>query len=161
MLLLTLGGSAFVYQGEEIGMVDGPGGDPPLDRFGRDGCRHPMQWTAGTGGFTSGTPWLPPVDPEIRNVEDLRDDPDSILALYRELVRVRRELDGPPERFDADAGVLSFRRGRHRIAINTTAEQRPLAAAGAPWLESVRGAVRVRAKGGELAPHAAVVTAVD
>ena len=41
VLLLTLGGSAFIYQGEEIGMIDGPEADPPLDRYGRDGCRRP------------------------------------------------------------------------------------------------------------------------
>ena len=47
LLLLTLRGPAFVYQGEEIGMADGPGAEPPLDRAGRDGCRHPMQWEPG------------------------------------------------------------------------------------------------------------------
>ena len=36
MLLLTLPGTAFVYQGDEIGLANGPGRDPPYDRFGRD-----------------------------------------------------------------------------------------------------------------------------
>ncbi len=49
-LLLTLPGTAFVYQGEEIGMVDGPGATPPIDRAGRDGARHPMQWDASQAG---------------------------------------------------------------------------------------------------------------
>ena len=49
VLLLTLRGTAFVYQGEEIGMIDGPGGRPPLDRFGRDACRQPMQWDSAPG----------------------------------------------------------------------------------------------------------------
>jgi alpha-glucosidase len=84
-LLLTLPGTAFIYQGEEIGMADGPGATPPIDRAGRDGARHPMQWDAG-GGFTSGTPWLPMVDPEKRNVAEQRDDPDSLLNHYRELI---------------------------------------------------------------------------
>ena len=53
LLLLTLPGCAFVYQGEEIGMVDGPGGDPPLDRFGRDRFRHPMQWERAAGAAAS------------------------------------------------------------------------------------------------------------
>ena len=44
LLLLTLPGTAFIYQGDEIGQVDGPGRDPPLDRVGRDAHRHPMQW---------------------------------------------------------------------------------------------------------------------
>ena len=76
MLLLTLPGPVFLYQGDEIGMLDGPGGDPPVDRFGRDRHRHPMQWDAGPrGGFTTGTPWLPPVDPAARNVADQRARP--------------------------------------------------------------------------------------
>jgi alpha-glucosidase len=90
-LLLTLPGTAFVYQGEEIGMADGPGATPPIDRAGRDGARHPMQWDrSASGGFTTGTPWLPAVDPEERNVADQRDDPDSVLNLYRDLIARRR-----------------------------------------------------------------------
>jgi alpha-glucosidase len=88
-LLLSLPGTAFIYQGEEIGMVDGPGADPPIDRAGRDGARHPMQWDA-SGGFTTGTPWLPMVDPEKRNVAGQRDDPGSLLNHYRELIARRR-----------------------------------------------------------------------
>ena len=96
MLLLTLPGCAFVYQGEEIGMLDGPGGSPPRDRFGRDACRHPMQWSADPGaGFSDGEPWLPIVDSARRNVEAQRDDPDSVLSLYRRLIAARRELEGP------------------------------------------------------------------
>lgn len=88
-MLLTLPGTAFIYQGEEIGMIDGPGADPPIDRAGRDGARHPMQWDS-SGGFTSGEPWLPMVDPEDRNVADQRDDPDSLLNHYRDLIARRR-----------------------------------------------------------------------
>ena len=78
-------GTAFIYQGDEIGLADGPGADPPFDRAGRDRHRHPMQWDATpNGGFTTGTPWLPPVDPERRNVEAQRGDPASLLEHYRE-----------------------------------------------------------------------------
>ena len=91
-LLLTLPGTAFIYQGEEIGMVDGPGADPPIDRAGRDGARHPMQWDS-AGGFTTGKPWLPMVDPERRNVADQRDDPASLLSHYRQLIARRRDVD--------------------------------------------------------------------
>ncbi|MDP8967866.1 MAG: alpha-amylase family glycosyl hydrolase, partial [Actinomycetota bacterium] len=54
LLMLTLPGPVFVYQGDEIGMGDGPGGDPPHDRAGRDRHRHPMRWDddAPHGGFT-------------------------------------------------------------------------------------------------------------
>jgi len=48
-----------------------------------------MQWDAG-GGFTTGTPWLPMVDPQVRNVADQRDDPRSLLNHYRELIARRR-----------------------------------------------------------------------
>jgi alpha-glucosidase len=91
-LLLTLPGTAFIYQGEEIGMVDGPGASPPIDRAGRDGARHPMQWDA-KGGFTTGTPWLPMVDPAQRNVADQRDDPDSLLNHYRALIAHRHQME--------------------------------------------------------------------
>ena len=71
-------------------MVDGPGASPRFDRAGRDGARHPMQWErSATGGFTTGKPWLPAVDPESCNVADQRDDPDSLLGLYRQLIAGR------------------------------------------------------------------------
>ena len=158
VLLLTLGGSAFVYMGEEIGMADGPGGDPPLDRFDRDRCRHPMQWESEPdGGFSTGEPWLPLVDPEVRSVADQRDEPGSILSLFRNLIAVRREIDGPPERLDAPAGVLAFRRGEHLIAINTADGPAPLPLAGEPLLESVAGALQPDGDGRRLAANAAVV----
>ena len=63
---------------------------PPFDRAGRDGCRTPMQWDASPGGgFSTGTPWLPLVDPATRNVLDQRADPASLLALYRRLIAAR------------------------------------------------------------------------
>ena len=81
MLLLTLPGMAFVYQGEEIGQGDGPPGPVAdarqFDRAGRDRFRHPLQWTADprTAGFTNGDPWLPPVDPAERNVAGQEAEP--------------------------------------------------------------------------------------
>ena len=93
-LLLTVRGVAVLYAGEEIGMVDADPESlphPPFDRAGRDGCRTPMQWDASTtGGFTTGTPWLPVVDAPTRNVEGQRDDPASLLCLYRSLIAARR-----------------------------------------------------------------------
>lgn len=157
VLLLTLGGAAFVYQGEEIGMVDGDGGDPPRDRFGRDGCRQPMQWSADrNGGFTRGRPWLPLTDPEARNVEDQQADPDSILSLFRRLIELRREIGGEPTRVDSEAGLLAFRRGRHLVGINFAEAPLPLPATGPVLLESARGAL---GEGGLLAPGTAAVIA--
>ena len=97
-MLLTLPGPAFIYQGDEIGMVDGPGADPPVDRAGRDAHRHPMQWEAEPdGGFTTGGPWLPLTDPEQRSVAAQRGQGGSMLELYRRLIEFRRDLTGPLE----------------------------------------------------------------
>jgi alpha-glucosidase len=84
-----------------------------------------MQWDASpTGGFSSGRPWLPPVDPAERGVAAQRDDPDSLLSLYRQLIALRRALRGPLEPVDADDGVLAYRRGEHVVAVNLTEEER-------------------------------------
>ena len=124
VLLLTLPGPAFVYQGDEIGMVDGGVAEPPVDRFGRDAHRHPMQWDdSSSGGFTAGEPWLEPTDPAARNVADQRRDAASILALYRELIALRRKLTGELRLLDAEPGLVAYARGEHLIAVN--AGERP------------------------------------
>jgi len=125
VLLLTLPGVAFVYQGDELGLANGPGHEPPFDRAGRDRLRHPMQWDAGpTGGFTTGEPWLPLVDPQERNVGAQRGDPGSLLELYRRLLSVRRTLDDGFRLLNAEPGVVAFERGAHTVAVNTTGEPR-------------------------------------
>jgi glycosidase len=156
LLLLTLPGPAFLYQGDEIGQLDGPPGETGHDRAGRDRYRHPMQWDGSpSGGFSAGTPWLPPVDPERRNVEAQRDDPESMLSFVRELISVRRELGEGFELLDSDADVIAFRRGRHVVAVNVAAEPR----SAPPELGSVVVATRERAlDDGKLAASAAVVT---
>ncbi|MDQ3728889.1 MAG: alpha-amylase family glycosyl hydrolase [Actinomycetota bacterium] len=123
MLLLTLPGPVFIYQGDEIGMVDGPGAAPPFDRAGRDPHRHPMQWTSDErGGFTSGTPWLPLTDPGTRSVAVQSGDPTSVLGLHRALIRLRRELQGAVELIEASS-MLAYRRGAHIVALNLTGKQ--------------------------------------
>lgn len=118
-LLLCLPGLAFVYQGEEIGLVDGSGASPPIDRFGRDGCRTPMQWEPEPlGGFTTGEPWLPLTDPERRSVAAQRGEEGSPFELFRELIETRGEIEGPLEEASAVAGALSFRCGHHRTVCN-------------------------------------------
>ena len=93
-LLLTLRGVAVLYAGEELGMADADPDllpTPPFDRAGRDACRTPMQWDPSpTGGFTTGTPWLPLVDAATRNVADQARDAGSLLSLYRRLIAARR-----------------------------------------------------------------------
>ncbi|MDQ3933521.1 MAG: alpha-amylase family glycosyl hydrolase [Actinomycetota bacterium] len=123
LLLLTLPGTAFLYQGDEIGLGDGPGADPPFDRHGRDGFRHPMQWDPSpTGGFTTGRPWLPPVDPGGRNVAAERDEPGSLLTHWRELIALRRELPPEFEWLKAPEGVLAYARGERSVCVNMTRE---------------------------------------
>jgi alpha-glucosidase len=155
LMLLTLPGPAFLYQGDEIGLGDGPGGERKFDRAGRDRYRHPMQWDGSpTGGFTSGEPWLPTVKPERVNVEAQREDPRSTLSLVRDLLTLRRVLGAGLELIEAAPDVLSYRRGDHTIAINTSAEDRPAPASGDPVLETRPGALR----GGTLTPHSGAVT---
>jgi alpha-glucosidase len=158
LLLLTLPGAAFLYQGDEIGQPDGPGGERGFDRAGRDAYRHPMQWD-GTprGGFSEGSPWLPVVDAPERNVADQRDDPGSQLTFVRELIALRRTLgEGFVLLDDAAPGTLVYERGDRLVALNPGERPRPApAGVGAPLLETVPGAVR----DGLLGPHAGAVFA--
>jgi alpha-glucosidase len=100
-MLLTLRGTPFLYYGEEIGMrnvsipedrIVDPVGTNIHPAFGRDGERTPMQWESGDGaGFTTDDPWLPiGPDSDERNVAAQREDPDSLLHLYRNLLALRR-----------------------------------------------------------------------
>jgi glycosidase len=156
MLLLTLPGTAFIYQGDEIGMGNGPGANPPRDRVGRDSFRHPMQWDASPGaGFTTGTPWLPLVDPAERSVAAQRDDPGSLLSLYRELISLRRSLPAGFESNGDVPGVVSYRRGDRLVAVNLSAEARKIPG-GEALLVSAPGALT---DGGSLASHAGAVIA--
>ena len=138
LLALTLPGAVFVYQGDEVGMADGPGAaDRPHDRAGRDRHRHPMRWDddAAHGGFTDATasPWLPAIAVDGGGVAQQAREPDSMLALYRELIAARRDLGaGLTFLEDAAEDVLAFRRGdRHVVAINMSDEPRAAPAAGA------------------------------
>ncbi|HNW14922.1 MAG TPA: alpha-glucosidase [Anaerolineaceae bacterium] len=102
-MLLTLRGTPFLYQGEEIGMRDiqvsrAELQDPVGKRYwplpvGRDGCRSPMQWNGeANAGFTTGKPWLK-LHPgyKTRNVEAQRKDPASLFNFYKSLLRLRRK----------------------------------------------------------------------
>ena len=95
-LLLTLRGTPFLYQGDELGLPDA---EIPPDRVvdvdGRDPERAPIPWRPpsedGAGaGFTTGRPWLPitPAAEEL-NAERQAHDPDSTLALARRLADLR------------------------------------------------------------------------
>jgi alpha-glucosidase len=96
VLLLTLRGTPFIYQGDELGLQDAV--VPPdrrVDPGGRDGCRAPIPWDAtGDHGWPTATgtgPWLPfPPESDRRNYAVQREDPTSILHLYRRLLALRR-----------------------------------------------------------------------
>jgi alpha-glucosidase len=102
--LLGLPGSPYLYQGEELGLEQSF--VPPELRQdprwfnsgktveGRDGCRTPMPWTAEPGhGFTTGDPWLPfGQDAASRNVEAQQHDEGSMLAFYRTVLGLRRDV---------------------------------------------------------------------
>ena len=102
VLLLTLRGTPTLYYGDELGMQQvtirpGEVQDPfeknvPGFGLGRDGCRTPMQWDAGAfAGFSRVQPWLPVAADATRvNVAAERDDPASLLGLYRRLIMLRR-----------------------------------------------------------------------
>jgi alpha-glucosidase len=124
-LLLTLPGAAFVYQGDEIGLPNGPGADPPYDRAGRDRFRHPMQWDASpTGGFTTGEPWLPPIDRQERNVEAQRADPHSLLHLYRRLIAERRTLGQRFSLRGSGPGLVAYERDGQVIEVEVDGSER-------------------------------------
>ena len=127
-MYLTLRGTPIMYYGEEIGMKNN---DPtrkedvkdPIGQLGwpqqkgRDGERTPMQWN-GTpnAGFTRGIPWLPvPVTYETHNVESEKQDPNSILNFYKNLLALRHTnkalLDGEYIALNQDdANVYSYLR---------------------------------------------------
>jgi alpha-glucosidase len=136
LLFLTLPGPLFLLQGDELGMPDGPGIDPPLDRAGRDRFRHPMQWDRSrAGGFTTGTPWLPLVDPESRNVADQEGDPGSFLELFKRLLRLRPSLERALRVRDSPPGTVVLERGEHVVAVNVGEHAMPVARDGELLLE--------------------------
>jgi alpha-glucosidase len=102
MLLLTLRGTPTLYYGDELGLADAivppDRVQDPLEKrqpgqgFGRDPERSPMPWDpSNNGGFSAGMPWLPLVnDWRALNVERQRSAPQSMLALYRDLIGLRR-----------------------------------------------------------------------
>ncbi len=122
IMLFTLRGTPFVYQGQEIGMTnfDYTGMDQIRDvesqniyaiaqRLGfprglrwklikatsRDNARTPMQWTGeANAGFSTGRPWLGvnANHTEI-NVERQSKDAQSILAMYKRMIALRQFSD--------------------------------------------------------------------
>ncbi|MEU5050881.1 glycoside hydrolase family 13 protein [Streptomyces sp. NPDC021096] len=155
LLMLALPGSAYVYQGEELGLpevVDLPDEvrqDPAFFRGDgqdgtRDGCRVPLPWSGESApyGFGPGGSWLP--QPEAwreLSVEAQSGDPRSTLELYRSALALREELpglgDGEMTWLDAPAGVLAFSRPGFVCTLNTLGDEVALPVPGRPVLGSV------------------------
>jgi alpha-glucosidase len=141
LILLTLPGATVLYYGDEIGMTDlavpaelqrdamTRGGSPQGQR---DRGRTPMRWDATPGGGFTGaavTPWLP-IGPPAVNVADQRDEPTSVLALCRQLVRLRRaelgDTIGSYRRIDAGPAVWVYQTGPLVVAANLSAAPVPV-----------------------------------
>jgi alpha-glucosidase len=146
--LLALPGSAYLYQGEELGLpevADLPGvvlQDPTWIRSlgttkGRDGCRVPLPWTTDGPSFgfgpEDGRPAHLPQPPWFGrfSVQAQAGDPRSTLAFYRTALARRRELVGGEDLdpLDSPDGVVAFARpGGWVCATNFTTRAVPLPA---------------------------------
>ena len=134
LLLLALPGSAYLYQGEELGLPevwDLPPEvlDDPVwensehQQKGRDGCRVPIPWTLDgpSFGFGAGQPWLP--QPAVfgeLSVEAQEGRPASTLELYRSALAARSLYMIADESLDwVELGpqVLAFRRGSGVVCV--------------------------------------------
>jgi alpha-glucosidase len=162
LLMLALPGSAYLYQGEELGLpevLDLPAElrqDPAFGRTGesRDGCRVPLPWSGtaapyGFGPAGSVASWLPaPADwaPLTAGAQD--GDPGSTLELYRAALRLRRGqpalIEGALVWRQAPPGVLAFSRpGTPELtcAINLSGQLVVLPGYGEPLLATAPVAV--------------------
>ncbi|MDX3381111.1 glycoside hydrolase family 13 protein [Streptomyces niveiscabiei] len=141
LLMLALPGSAYLYQGEELGLpdvVDLPDEvrqDPAYFRGAgqdgfRDGCRVPIPWSreGESYGFGAGGSWLPqPASWGPLSVEAQTGAAGSTLELYRSALAVRHEhadlgAGESVEWLPSPEGVLAFRRGEFVAFANTTGE---------------------------------------
>lgn len=157
-------GTPYIYQGEELGMTNphytslsqyrdveslnyfqilrdqGKAETEALEILAarsRDNARTPMQWSdEENAGFTTGTPWMTPSSnyPQINAAREIRDK-DSVLAFYRELIRLRKAepliQDGKIEfLLRDDPNVLSYRRfddsGEIQVICNLTDHALPM-----------------------------------
>ncbi|UTM45819.1 glycoside hydrolase family 13 protein [Glutamicibacter mysorens] len=146
LLQLALPGSAYLYQGEELGLpevheiADEQRQDPTFFRnrdvdLGRDGCRVPLPWesTGSSLGFGGGGAHLP--QPAVfagLSVAAQDSVPGSTLELYRSALVLRRELQSGESLawLPSAPGVLAFSRPNGWTCItNFNAEPQELPSA--------------------------------
>jgi alpha-glucosidase len=135
LLMLALPGSAYLYQGEELGLGDNTQipaedrQDPSFHRsggkrIGRDGCRVPLPWNfyGKYLGFSTGTTWLPlPYHWGGMSREYQKQDQDSTLNMYKNALELRDYFklgEGSLEWVDLGEDVLSFKNGSVTFAMN-------------------------------------------
>ena len=143
LLMLGLPGSAYLYQGEELGLPEVD--DLPLSvledptwarsgqtRKGRDGCRVPLPWAVSgqSLGFGTNGSWLPqPPGWGSVSVEAQEGIPGSTLELYRDAIRLRAEHMRGNDSFEwieSDPNLLAFAREGLRVMVNFGADPVPL-----------------------------------
>lgn len=177
-LLLCLRGTAYLYQGDELGL---PHADVPFERLrdpeaiafwpagiGRDGARTPMPWRKEwpVAGFTSASDaWLP-VDPRhcALAVDAQEADPHSVLHFTRQIIATRKAhaalREGDIAELAASGDAFSFIRERdgERVfcAFNLAPTPAAIAAAPATELLSV-GSAHADAGRVHLGPFSALV----
>ncbi|MFN0115775.1 MAG: alpha-glucosidase [Paracoccaceae bacterium] len=134
-LLLSLEGSVYLYQGEELGqtdtaleledLVDPQGIAFWPEPIGRDGCRTPMVWEAEApnAGFSSAArTWLPVKVPQVSVAVDRQaGQAGSVLEFYRRMISLRRssaDLRVGDTRFlDLPEPILGFVRGAGTLCL--------------------------------------------
>ncbi|MBC9822158.1 glycoside hydrolase family 13 protein [Terrabacter sp. MAHUQ-38] len=144
VMMLALPGSAYLYQGEELGLLEVA--DLPVDALqdpvyertghrlkGRDGCRVPLPWTVdgSSFGFGNNGAWLPQPDWFATYAASSQDGhPGSSLELYRRAITLRRKLadtDGFCWVDSGDAQVLRFARAEDwQCIVNFSAHTVPI-----------------------------------
>jgi alpha-glucosidase len=154
LIMLALPGSAYLYQGEELGlpeyttMPDEARQDPTWRRSGgamrgRDGCRVPIPWEADAPSYGFGPTertWLPqPPEWAEYALDRQRGVAGSTYEMYRAALRLRRELNlggGTLEWVDSGEDVLAFRNGRIQVLTNFGQPSVPLPVGTRPVLSS-------------------------
>ncbi|MFD9669395.1 glycoside hydrolase family 13 protein [Rhodococcus sp. NPDC059968] len=139
LLQFALPGTAYIYQGEELGLEeiesipDEARRDPTwiqsgFTDVGRDGCRIPIPWSGDDVPYGFSLPasaadaWLPqPAHWGSSTARSQDTDPASMLSLYRHALAIRSEIfanDEPVIWIDSPADTLAFSRGRAQCWIN-------------------------------------------
>jgi len=140
-LMLSLPGSSYIYQGEELGLPevihlpDSSREDPTWfrtngERYGRDGCRVPIPWEGASPSYGFGPSpksWLPQPAEWATLARDAQAGVEgSTLELYTDALALRRENDlglGSVEWLSSPSDDVLVFRNRNVIVVANTGEQ--------------------------------------